>query len=129
MLLDINEDFKLVYDLSIEIERDPSFMHLVQQVTLDPNKPHVGLKGNLGLYGSELWWENIKNKVMKTNIIRGVIKRCYKAGQDSQDSVNSFELILPDGRTWNESIYTNNKKILTFLKLVMKLLYFMHMMK
>ena len=36
MLLDINEDFKLVYDLSIEIERDPSFMHLVQQVTLDP---------------------------------------------------------------------------------------------
>ena len=46
MLLDINEDFKLVYDLSIEIERDPSFMHLVQQVTLDPNKPHVGLKGN-----------------------------------------------------------------------------------
>ena len=117
MLLDINEDFKLVYDLSIEIERDPSFMHLVQQVTLDPNKPHVGLKGNLGLYGSELWWENIKNKVMKTNIIRGVIKRCYKAGQDSQDSVNSFELILPDGRTWNESIYTNNRKDINLFKI------------
>lgn len=116
MLLSIDKGFKLVYQLSHEIEQDPTYMELIQKVTLDPNKPNIGLKGSLGLYGSDIWWDNIKNGKMKSSIIKGVIIRCYKAGQDGVGTINSFELILSNGKLWDESIYVNNKSDISLFK-------------
>ncbi|MDZ7551574.1 hypothetical protein RGC63_07800 [Helicobacter pylori] len=109
MFLKLDSHFKIVFELSQKLKDDPSYMELIQSVTLDQSKPYIGLKGNNGLFGSDIWWDNIKKNVIRTNIIKGKIVRLYNAGQDSLESYNSFDLLLSDGSIWSESIYINNR--------------------
>lgn len=118
---------KIVYELKTRLKKEPSYMALVQKVSLDKSKPNVGLKGNLGLFGSEQWWENIKNGVMKTSIVSGIIVRCYEAGQDRTGEKNSFELSLDNGEKWDESIYLNNPDDIGLFKINhMVVIYYAH---
>lgn len=106
MFLELDNNFKIVFELSQQIKDDPSYMELIQSVTLDSSKPYIGLKGNNGLFGSDIWWNSIKNNVIRTSVIKGRIVRLYSAGQDSYEP-NSFDLLLSDGTIWSESIYVN----------------------
>jgi hypothetical protein len=103
---------KCVFDLETELKLNPRTMELTQALTLNPERPHMGLKGTLGLYGSAEWWANIRNGKMRTETITGIIDSTYFAGQDSRwgDQVNSFRLRLDDGEIADESIYCQSKR-------------------
>jgi hypothetical protein len=119
---------KLVYELAKELKEDPEHVRLAQELTLNPNRPHMGLKGKYGLFGSADWWQNISiafgedrgflgwwNRItrgqIKVGILSGTIESTYFAGQDSRwgDQVNSFDLKLADGSIIGESIYPKLK--------------------
>lgn len=44
---------RLTYQLAEELRRDPEQVFLVQSLTLDKNRPLLGLKGSFGLFGSK----------------------------------------------------------------------------
>lgn len=102
---------KRVFELSVELETDLQRVQLTQALTLNADKPLMGLNGTHGLFGSGEWWESIRNGRMKTTTVRGIIDSTYFAGQDSRwgDQVNSFTAKLDDGTVINEGIYANNK--------------------
>lgn len=64
---------KQLYSLLLEIEQHPEWVQRAQEVTLDPEYPETGLSDRYGLYGSELWIDNLKNGVMPQKIVAGVI--------------------------------------------------------
>jgi len=97
-----------VYELSEELKRDPDQVALAQALTLNPDKPYLGLKGNLGLFGSPEWWSNIKDGVIPTVRISGVIQRVYVTGQDVAELPNTFDMLTSDGQKHVEGIYVNN---------------------
>lgn len=103
---------QLVYTLTDALAKDPTRIAKTQSLTLDPGKPHFGLKGSHGLFASEAWWESIRTGRIQTQTVTGIIERSYFAGQDSRrgDQVNSFTLRLDDGSTVDESIYTNHRQ-------------------
>ncbi len=103
---------KRVFDLSVELKKDSRTVELAQALTLNKDKPLLGLKGTFGLYASDEWWESIRTGRMKTEIVSGVIDRTYFAGQDSRwgDEINSFVLRLADETSASESIYVQEKR-------------------
>lgn len=103
---------KRVYDFAEVLAQDPGQVKLAQALTLNTSRPHLGLRGTHGLFGSEEWWENIRNGRMKTVSYSGVIERTYFAGQDSRrgNQVNSFSLRLADGSLVEHSIYATSKE-------------------
>lgn len=112
MYLPHSHTMKLVYELRIELQRDPEQVARVQKLTLDKTRPHMGLKGVGGLWGSEEWWESTRNGTLRRDDVSGVITRTYFAGQDSRwgDEVNSFLLRLDDGSERSNSIYVNERR-------------------
>lgn len=131
MFLDLEAagcQMKLVYNLSKDLEEDQERIKLVQALTLNSEKPRLGLKGSHGLFGADEWWTNVKKGFkknqglsgvwesptktkMKTSILSGIIVKTYFAGQDSRwgDQVNSFKLKLNDGSIIDEDIYPKLK--------------------
>jgi hypothetical protein len=101
---------KRVYQLSEKLKNDPGYVAKVQALTLDINRPLLGLKGTHGLYGSPEWWKNIEQRKMPTRHVSGIIQRAYVAGQDGGDENNSVDLLLEDASVFMESIYVNDKK-------------------
>jgi hypothetical protein len=103
---------KLVYELSAELRKDVWLVSAAQALTLNPDRPQLGLKGRHGLFGSEAWWQNIRNGTLRIREISGIIEETVYAGQDARwgDSVNSFRLKLDDGAVVLESIYANQKQ-------------------
>jgi len=51
---------KTIYDLAITLAQDPEQVADAQALTQDKNRPHMGLKGVYGLFGSAKWWNNLK---------------------------------------------------------------------
>src|SRR5262249_45011523 len=102
----------LVYELSRELRDDPERIALVQALTLNPQRPRMGLKGTHGLFGSEEWWSNIHTGRMRTKTVRGTIEELYFAGQDARwgDEVNSFRLRTEGGSLFDESIRAQSKE-------------------
>lgn len=102
---------KVVYALRDDLKSKPDYVAEVQALTLNREKPLVGLKGTHGLYASDEWWESIRSGRIETKVVSGTIHELFFAGQDSRwgDQVNSFRLKLNDGRTVEESIYANQK--------------------
>jgi len=113
-----------VYELEKELAKDMRRVVLTQALTLNPNKPLLGLKGTHGLFGSTEWWNNIKaafaterltNSQIKVLVHSGIIEETYFAEQERWgDEVDSFVLKLDDGTSINESIYAtlkNEKKL------------------
>jgi len=101
---------KLVYTLSEELKERPERIALTQALTLNKSKPQMGLKGTYGLFGSQEWWNNIKQKKMPLLFLSGIIKRTYAAGQDPSTIDNSFSMLLDDGSVHDESIYSYTKE-------------------
>ncbi|SUT96549.1 Uncharacterised protein [Actinobacillus lignieresii] len=127
MFLNLDKKMVLVYDLKDRLRKEPSYMELIQKVTLDDNKPNIGLKGRYGLFGSIEWWQNIENAVIKTSLVQGEIVRLYKAGQDDMDEYNSFDLLLDSGELWSESIYLTDIKNKSLFKLKSKVsIFYVH---
>lgn len=96
-----------IYRLSEELAGDPEQVVDAQALTLDETRPHMGLKGSLGLFGSSEWWESIQNGIMPQRRVSGVIKRVFVAGQDRSEIPNAFDMITPDGVRM-EGIYVNS---------------------
>ena len=103
--LPILSNLKLVYELKKDLENKPEYVQEVQSVSLDSSKPHIGLKGNKGLYGSQQWWENINSGDIPIKFSYGVITRVYEAGQDHMGIVNSFDYETETGFILTEGIY------------------------
>jgi hypothetical protein len=89
----------LVYELSEELKRDPRRVAKTQALTMNRERPLLGLKGVGGLFGSPEWWGSIASGKIETRTLAGTIAETYFAGQDARwgDEVNSFCLALPDG--------------------------------
>ncbi|MEE3622319.1 hypothetical protein V2H37_12215, partial [Avibacterium paragallinarum] len=76
MFLKLDKHMKLVFDLKKQNECNKEHVQSVQKLTLNKSKM-MGLKGTFGLYNSDEWWKNIKNKKIKSKIISGVITDLY----------------------------------------------------
>lgn len=98
----------VVYRLSVELSREPELVSLAQATTLDAGRPLIGLKGSLGLYGSQEWWDNIRTGVMPQKRRSGIIQRRYRTGMDSGTIPNTFEMVCDDGEICEEGIYANS---------------------
>jgi hypothetical protein len=107
---------KRVYLLSEELQSDPSRVQLAQALTLDRGRPHMGLKGSRGLFGSPEWWESINDGAMPLRRRTGVIVRVYEAGQDNIGVHNSFDRKLEDGSIEMEGIYVNHRSDAAFFQ-------------
>lgn len=131
MLLDIDKQFKLVFQLSEEHKKNFYLVKETQELTLDKSRPFMGLKGTFGLYGSEEWWNSIKNGRIKSYIITGKICRLYEAGQDNEGEINSFTLISDSKKLWDEGIYLNNSNDISLFKIGkrVKILYILNELK
>jgi hypothetical protein len=113
MFLDehINESIKLVYQLKEDLKINFERLEKAQALTLNPNKPFMGLKGSCGLFGSDKWWDSIEKGVMPVCIMQGAIVRAYVAGKDRNGSSpnDMIEVLLEDGSVCHDGIYTNDK--------------------
>ena len=112
-LLDLENQkytLKLVYNLGDALKNDPERIKLAQELTLDESRPHMGLKGAHGLFGSDEWWNSIYSKKMKLKFVSGVISRTYYSGMDSDRRHNAYELTLADGSLHREGFYYNDTK-------------------
>jgi hypothetical protein len=107
---------RLVYSLSQAMQDNPEDVTLTQKLTLDTTRPLLGLKGTLGLYGSQEWWASIQQGKMPLLILGGVIKRAYVAGMDHSDDNNTIDLLLDDGSVRMEGIYVNDRADIKLFK-------------
>ncbi len=113
MLLNLHEvgdPMKLVYQLSVELERNSEQVRLTQELTLDKSRPTMGLKGSHGLFGSQEWWKNIEERKIPLMDVSGIVQKVYVTGQDESATNNTVDLLLTDGSIRAESIYTNNEE-------------------
>ncbi|WP_321818803.1 MULTISPECIES: hypothetical protein [unclassified Paraburkholderia] len=111
MLLRLAEDgvrMKLVFRFEDELQANPGRIALAQSLTLNPSKPNIGLRGTYGLFGSDVWWENIQSGQMPLLYINGVVIYIYIAGQSDGDANNTIDLKLDDGSIRSVGIYLNN---------------------
>lgn len=103
---------KVVYTLFDELRDDPEQVLAVQSLSLDSNKPFMGLAPVHGLFGSAEWWDSIRSGKITTVHTTGTIEKMVFSGQDSRwgDSTNAFTFRQDDGITSLESIYAQNKQ-------------------
>lgn len=73
---------KVIYRRADVMKADPEEVALAQALTQDKSRPTMGLKGNLGLYGSQQWWESIEQGKMLLLRLSGFITDVYTAGQE-----------------------------------------------
>lgn len=106
----IPDGMSLVYRLNVELRRDPERVRQTQELTLDDNRPRLGLKGTHGLFGSTEWWGNIENHLLQTRTVNGEIEDIRWAGQDARpgDAINSFLYLDENGDAQSEGIYVNS---------------------
>lgn len=102
-------EMKVVYTLRSELARDPEQVGRAQALTLDQDKPLLGLKGTHGLYGAEDWWRNAEAGVIPSRQYKGVIRRLYVAGQGDGEEFNAFEIESNDGVKYADSILLNDE--------------------
>lgn len=110
MFINNSKNIKVTFDLRKEMLINPDRINRIQDLTLNKNKPNIGLLGNNGLFCSAEWWLSVENGNIKTKIISGRIVNLYKAGQDNIENYNSFTLMLESGERIEEGIYVLDKK-------------------
>ena len=89
---DVGVPMKLVYLLSERLRADPEYMTSAQAMTLNCDKPLLGLKGTHGLFGSSQWWISIEQRRIPLLFVSGIILRAYVAGMgDGADEIDTFE--------------------------------------
>ena len=99
---------KKIYSLEIEHEDDPKTVELTQKLTLDNNRPTMGLAGTYGLYGSSEWWENLYSGKLPKKVYEGIIENISFSGMDNES--NSFILSLNNGGTYGYTCVANRKR-------------------
>ncbi|MCK3655911.1 hypothetical protein A4G19_09100 [Pasteurellaceae bacterium Macca] len=109
MFLEESKDKYLTFNLR-ESSQHINHIRKVQELTLNKNRPQIGLKGINGLYCSEEWWDNISQNKINHKFVSGIITRIFKSGQDRGEVNNSFELVLDNGEFWEEGIYVSNEE-------------------
>lgn len=102
-------ELELVYELSKDITNDPDMIRDTHKLTLDESQPFMGLRGDKGLFATQEWWDNIRAKVIPSEIRSGVITKTYAAGMGNLAQDNSFKYIDEKGNSHDESIYTLDK--------------------
>ena len=99
----------LVYSLLDALIDDPQWVANAQSLTLNRDRPYIGLKGNHGLFGSEEWVNNIKNGVISKFRRSGIIVDIRTANlDDPEDICNTAKLCVDDGSEFYLSFYFNN---------------------
>jgi hypothetical protein len=107
---DVSAPMKRVYLLSERLRADPEYMASAQAMTLNSDKPLLGLKGTHGLFGSSQWWISIEQHRIPLLFVSGIILRAYAAGMgDGADEINCIDLLLDDGSERSEGVYANSK--------------------
>lgn len=99
---------KKVFSLEIDHKDDPLHVELTQKLTLDQAKPTRGLAGRYGLYGSQEWWQNLKNGVLPQKIYEGVIVDIYFCGMHNESK--SFTMKLDSGQDYTYTCVTNRRR-------------------
>lgn len=102
---------KVVYALALELATNPERVSKTQAMTLNANKPFLGLRGAHGLFASPDWWTNLSKGLIATEVRAGTIEKLSFAGQDARwgEEVNSFSMRADDGALADESIVVNAK--------------------
>ncbi|MDR5777798.1 MULTISPECIES: hypothetical protein [unclassified Caballeronia] len=106
---DFDVPMKRVFCLEDALRENPRRVQITQALTLNAEKPLMGLRGTLGLFGSPEWWSSIREGRMPLLYQIGVIQRAYVAGQDPSAFNNTIDLKLGDGSVHMTGIYLNNK--------------------
>jgi hypothetical protein len=104
-----NPQGKRVYELAKELAANPARMARTQALTLNADKPLMGLLGDHGLFGSTEWWQSITEGRIEVRVYKGTIQRLYVAGQDADgDQGKDFEYLCEDGVVRCESCVAND---------------------
>ena len=106
---EIGSSMKLVYQLIEDLKNNVQRVVKTQSLTLNDDKPLMGLKGTHGLFASDEWWESIRQGKIPVQKIEGIVQRAYIAGQDKSAFNDMVDLLLDDGSICSIGIYTNNK--------------------
>lgn len=110
-LIDVSSgEMTRVYWLTRSLEEDPKHVEIVRALTLNRQKPFMGLKGTMGLFASSEWWNNINQGVMPLKFVSGTVVKVYEAGQDRTGRPNNVQLKTSDGTLEDVGIYLNDKK-------------------
>ncbi len=107
---EFNDAFKLVYTLCEDLKKNPKRVEQANKLTLDTSKPHMGLKGNKGLFNSDEWWANIEKGNILSEYKQGIITELYEAGMDNEGRPNSFRYKDKSGHIFTSSMYFLDKK-------------------
>jgi hypothetical protein len=99
---------KKIYSLETNHADDPTLVELTQKLTLDKDRPMMGLAGNYGLYGSPEWWENLYSGVIPLHVYEGVIDDIHFSGMNNESK--SFTLLLDSGGKYKYTCVVNRKK-------------------
>lgn len=98
-----------VYELAKELATNPARVSTTQALTLNAEKPLMGLLGDSGLFGSKEWWLSINEGRIEVRVYKGIIQRLYIAGQDAdEDEGNDFEYLCEDGNVRRASCVAND---------------------
>lgn len=105
-------NFKTVFTFEQELKDDPKFLEAIQAATLDPEETVFGLKGTNGLLGTDEWWANTKNGVMrsfeKVGTVEKLIHYDSEDAEDSNDRVPSFEMDVDGGHYEYHQCFVND---------------------
>lgn len=82
----------------------------IRELSLDNNRPFLGMKPDKGLYVSPEWWDNIDKGIIPSYFTTGTIIKTYHAGQDNLGFDNSFIYQTNTGILLKESMYYLNQK-------------------
>jgi hypothetical protein len=119
MILNIEQSpvpMKLVFELSEELMGNPNRISITQALTLNASKPRLGLRGVHGLFGSEVWWSNIRNGIIPLARVSGVITRAFFAGQGEEGPNNMIDLKMENSNVETVGIYVNREEDISLFK-------------
>lgn len=104
-----NLEGKRVYELVTELAANPARVAKAQALTLNADKPLMGLLGDHGLFGSKEWWQSIDEGRIEVRVYKGTITRLYVAGQDAdEDQGKDFEYLCDDESVRRASCVAHN---------------------
>lgn len=102
----------VVYRLTDELQRDPEQVRQAAELSLDANRPDVGLRGSRGLFGTQEWWASIECGLIPIETVAGTITQVYRVGQDPGSKPNEMAIARDDGGLLHEGLYANDKQSL-----------------
>lgn len=99
---------KRVFSLERRLKEHPEDIEATQALTLNMNRPNLGLCGDCGLYGSDQWWSSVLNGAIPQRCCNGIILERYAGGMDSHGVENSISVRLAPAKMWYGGMYAND---------------------